>query len=149
VEARLHGAAVFIIRRRQHTIFQVVAGAVCASVSNGKRLWNDWFQAVGLDPCGIRQMQLDAYGALDLEANAAIAGHGVAMLSPFLFKAELASGRLVQPFDLALSDTKTYWLCYPPARKNAVKVKAFAAWIQAAVARELALAPGQLAPPLA
>ncbi len=114
-------------------------------ISNGKGLWNDWFRAAGLDPIGIRQMQLDAYGALDLEANAAIAGHGVAMLSPFLFQAELASGRLVQPFDLALSDTKTYWLCYPPARKNAAKIKAFAAWIEATVALDLARAPGVLA----
>ena len=118
-------------------------------ISNGKGLWNDWFQAAGLNPVGIRQMQLDADGALDLEANAAIAGHGVAMLSPFLFKSELASGRLVQPFDLALSDTKTYWLCYPPARKNAAKVKAFAAWIQAAIARELATSPGSAALPAA
>jgi len=116
-------------------------------ISNGKGLWNDWFRAAGLDPAGIRQMQLDADGALDLEANAAVAGHGVAMLSPFLFKAELASGRLVQPFDLALSDSKTYWLCYPPARKNAAKVKAFTAWIQAAVARELAISPGIAALP--
>jgi LysR family glycine cleavage system transcriptional activator len=116
-------------------------------ISNGKDLWGDWFRAAGLDPVGIKQMQLDAYGALDLEASAAVAGHGVAMLSPFLFSAELAAGRLVQPFDLALEDTKTYWLCYPPARRNAAKVKAFTAWLQAAVARERALFPGNLARP--
>ncbi|EUB96850.1 transcriptional regulator, LysR family [Rhizobium sp. CF080] len=114
-------------------------------ISNSKDLWQDWFRAAGLEPSGVRQMQLDTSGALDLEANAAIAGHGVAMLSPFLFHADLTAGRLVQPFDLALDDTKTYWLCYSPARKTASKVKAFAAWIQSALARDLA-AMGTAAP---
>ena len=115
-------------------------------ISNGKFFWRDWFRAAGIEQVEVRQMQLDTSGALDLEANAAIAGHGVAMLSPFLFSAELAAGRLIQPFDIALGDAKTYWLCYQPGKKNAPKIKAFTAWLQAALARDLAAAPGNAIP---
>eukprot|EP00913_Durusdinium_trenchii_P008162 g7659.t1 len=110
-------------------------------ISNGKGFWQDWCEAAGLGKVDIRQMQLDASGALDLEANAAIAGHGVAMLSPFLFSAEIASGRLIQPFDICLGDAKTYWLCYPPGHRNRPKIKAFASWLQASLTREIATTP--------
>lgn len=116
-------------------------------ISNGKGFWQDWFQAAGLETVNVRQMQLNTSGALDLEGNAAIAGHGVAMLSPFLFSSELSSGRLIQPSEIALGDSKTYWLCYQPARKNAPKIKAFTAWLQATLARELAAAPANAALP--
>ena len=116
-------------------------------ISNSKGFWRDWFQAAGLQNVDVRQMQLDTFGALDLEANAALAGHGVAILSPFLFAAELSSGRLLQPFDICLGDKKTYWLCYQPARKNAAKIKAFATWLQAAIARDMAGSPNQAAMP--
>jgi LysR family glycine cleavage system transcriptional activator len=60
------------------------------------------------------------------------------MLSPFLFREDLASGRLLQPFDLCVGDGKTYWLCYAPAPRNAAKITAFATWIQSALADDLA-----------
>lgn len=98
-------------------------------ISDTKDIWTDWFDAIGLDHRRIRHINLNTFGALDLQANAAIAGHGVAMLSPFFFEAELASGRLVQPFSLSIGDDKSYWLTYPHARRNARRVKAFHAWI--------------------
>jgi LysR family glycine cleavage system transcriptional activator len=100
--------------------------------------WHEWFEAAHIDPHQIRHTSLNALGALDLEARAAISGHGVAMLSPFLFQEDLASSRLLQPFDICVGEGKTYWLCYPPARRNAAKVTAFATWIQAALADDLA-----------
>jgi LysR family transcriptional regulator, glycine cleavage system transcriptional activator len=100
--------------------------------------WLDWFEQARIDPAMIRPTNLNALGAQDLEARAAISGHGVAMLSPFFFRDELASGRLVQPFDLSIGDGKTYWLAYPPARRNARKVIAFRRWIEDAIATDLA-----------
>lgn len=100
--------------------------------------WHEWFEAAHIDPHQIRHTSLNALGALDLEARAAISGHGVAMLSPFLFQEDLASGRLLQPFDICVGEGKTYWLCYAPARRSAAKVTAFATWIQAALADDLA-----------
>ncbi|WJR65900.1 LysR substrate-binding domain-containing protein [Neorhizobium sp. CSC1952] len=107
-------------------------------ISDTRGWWREWFEAAGIDPAPIRRTSLNALGALELEAKAAIAGHGVAMLSPFFFSDELASGRLVQPFDLCVGDGKTYWLVYQPARRNAPKIKAFHAWIEDALAHDLA-----------
>lgn len=99
--------------------------------------WLDWFEEARIDPASIRPTSLNALGAQDLEARAAVSGHGVAMLSPFFFRDDLAAGRLVQPFDLSVGDGKTYWLAYPPARRNARKVIAFRRWIEDAVAADL------------
>ncbi|CDZ60919.1 LysR substrate-binding domain-containing protein [Neorhizobium galegae] len=107
-------------------------------ISDTRGWWREWFDAAGIAPGTIRQTGLNALGALDLEAKAAIAGDGVAMLSPFLFRDDLASGRLIQPFDLCFGDGKTYWLGYQPARRNTAKIKAFTTWIQSALAHDLA-----------
>ena len=48
-----------------------------------------------------------------------LAGHGVAIGSPILFKNELASGRLVPAHDLVASDGRSFWLAYP-ARASTV-----------------------------
>ncbi|WP_348270560.1 LysR substrate-binding domain-containing protein [Rhizobium sp. YS-1r] len=100
--------------------------------------WLDWFEAANIDPAPIKPSSLDALGALDLEAKAAISGHGVAMLTPFFFRDDLATGRLVQPFGLSVCDEKTYWLTYPQARRNSAKIKAFHAWIAETLSNDLA-----------
>jgi LysR family glycine cleavage system transcriptional activator len=70
-------------------------------------------------------------GSQSLEAGVAIAGGGVALLTPAFFAADLAAGRLLQPFDLVCDDGHAYWLAYPEARRNAPKVSAFRTWILA------------------
>lgn len=107
-------------------------------ISDTNDIWTGWFDTLGLDPSLIRHAKLDTFGALDLKANAAIAGHGVAMLSPFFCAEELASGRLIQPFDCCVGDGNSYWLVYPQARRNAQKVRAFLEWIETTLARDLA-----------
>lgn len=105
--------------------------------------WKVWFAAAGVDASQSNTQKLDAFGALDLEAGAALAGHGVAMLSPFYVQDELASGRLIQPFDLSWTDEKIYWLVYPHGRRNLPKIRAFQAWLMAAlpVSSEIARRP--------
>lgn len=105
-------------------------------ISEAKSLWTGWFDSIGLDHRKIKHANLDTFGALDLQANAAIAGHGVAMLPPFFFGDELPAGRLVQPFDLCVGDGNAYWLCYSPARRNSGKIKAFTGWLQSALAQD-------------
>lgn len=106
-------------------------------VSDTIDTWTGWFRQIGLDPRQIRHVNLNTYGALDLQANAAMAGHGIAMLTPFFFRDELASGRLIQPFDFSVGDGNSYWLAYSPARRNLPKVKAFQAWITGMLADDL------------
>ena len=98
--------------------------------------WPQWFAAVGIRNPTLIDTKLHSYEAQDLEANAAIAGYGVAIISPFFFKEELASGRLIRPFPLACPATAPIQLVYSHSRRNAPKIKAFQAWITATLEAE-------------
>lgn len=91
--------------------------------------WREWFDEAGIGGPQTATHSLSTFGIQDLGAIAAIEGQGVAMLNTFLFRDELASGRLVQPFDIVLPGTWPLWLVYPQARRNAGKIRAFHAWI--------------------
>ncbi|RVD30839.1 transcriptional regulator GcvA [Mesorhizobium sp. M4B.F.Ca.ET.017.02.2.1] len=96
--------------------------------------WRDWFTAAGLPVDELARRPNTSMGAQAYEANAAIAGQGVAIVTRALFKAELADGRLIQPFDLVGDDGHAYWLVYPTARRNVPKIRAFRDWILAEIA---------------
>ncbi|THV24738.1 LysR substrate-binding domain-containing protein [Peteryoungia ipomoeae] len=98
--------------------------------------WQEWFAAAGIPEPELVGTKLHSYEAQDLEASAAIAGYGVAIVSPFFFRDELASGRLVQPFPLALKARHPIHLAYPQSRRHAAKIKAFETWIRAALEQE-------------
>jgi LysR family glycine cleavage system transcriptional activator len=68
---------------------------------------------------------------------AAMAGQGLAMINPYFFPAELASGRLVQPFDLLVTADRSYWLVYPKARRRSAKIQAFRDWVLSEVAGDM------------
>lgn len=107
-------------------------------ISDDDTRWRDWFLLAGLETPPKSARRLDALGVLDLEAGAAIAGHGVAMLSPFYVQDDLLSGRLIRPFETSLTDNNTYWLVYPHSRRHQHKIKAFEAWLVAALEAEKA-----------
>ncbi|MDG4882270.1 transcriptional regulator GcvA [Mesorhizobium sp. WSM4884] len=96
--------------------------------------WTQWFEAAGVAVHDLAKRPGSSMGAQAYEANAAMAGHGVAILTRALFKNELADGRLVQPFDLVGDDGHAYWLVYPTARRNVPKIRAFRDWILAEIA---------------
>lgn len=56
--------------------------------------WRDWFIAASLPVEELAKRPGSSMGAQAYEANAAIAGQGVAIVTAALFKAELADGRL-------------------------------------------------------
>lgn len=65
--------------------------------------WDRWFAAAGCETApGLHFAAVD-YPTHELDANAAVAGLGVALLSPSLFRPLLASGQLVAPFSCVLS----------------------------------------------
>jgi LysR family glycine cleavage system transcriptional activator len=66
-------------------------------------------------------------------AQAVLAGHGVALLMPFLFAPEIEAGRLVQPFDLVCRSELSYWLVYPEEYEKFAKVQAFREWLLAEI----------------
>ena len=96
--------------------------------------WSQWFEAAGVTGHDLAKRPGSSMGAQAYEANAAMAGHGVAILTRALFKNEIADGRLVQPFDLVGDDGHAYWLVYPTARRNVPKIRAFRDWILAEIA---------------
>lgn len=81
------------------------------------------------------------------EAQAVFAGHGVAMLTPMFWRADLASGRLVQLFPLVACDGRAHWLLYPEHKRNRAKVRAFREWLLREVAKEAGNAPARVFTP--
>ena len=100
--------------------------------------WRTWFEAAGVPDADLDGRPNSRLGAQTYEAHAAIAGHGVAILTPSLHRAELAAGLLVQPFPLVCEDNaNAYRLTYPESRRHQPKIKAFRDWLL----REIAETP--------
>ena len=95
--------------------------------------WRTWFDQVGVDvPADFTHKSLHVDSQV-IEGMAAIAGEGIAMLTPRFWPFELAIGRLVQIFD-HIGRRGSFWLVCPEHRYNAPKVKAFREWLMAEVA---------------
>jgi LysR family glycine cleavage system transcriptional activator len=103
--------------------------------------WKLWLAEAGVaEPEGVRPggIRLDSQVA---EGNAVLAGHGVGMLTPLFWKAELAGGRLVQLFPQVTAEARAIWLVYPEHKRGRAKLRAFRDWLLRAVAEDAASAP--------
>lgn len=98
-------------------------------IDPGDPWWEAWFQSAGVSDPDLAGRPRTRLGAQSFEASAAIAGQGVAILTPQFYVDELAAGRLYQPFDLLCSDGTDYWLAYPENRRNVPKIRTFRSWI--------------------
>lgn len=94
--------------------------------------WARWFAGQGLPAPDLHATGRSAYPTQDIAAQAAIEGHGVAMLSPRFFAAELVAARLVQPFAFTLAGPDHYWLVAPAGADDAA-ADAFRAWLLASI----------------
>ena len=103
--------------------------------------WKEWFVAAGLPTEELAKRAGTSMGAQTYEASAAMAGHGVAILTRAFFASELADGRLIQPFDLVGDDGHAYWLVYPEGRRNVPKIRAFREWLLAEVGASIGPEP--------
>tara|TARA_R110000787_G_scaffold67953_2_gene152069 strand:+ start:740 stop:1663 length:924 start_codon:yes stop_codon:yes gene_type:complete len=99
--------------------------------------WQTWFASAGVEPPDLSVHKRHNYIEQDLCANAALAGQGVAILNHIYFAEELASGRLIAPFNHHCSDDIGIWLVHPASRRNNPKIKAFREWILAAVSADM------------
>jgi LysR family glycine cleavage system transcriptional activator len=91
--------------------------------------WRLWFEAAGVSDPDLEGRPTSRLGAQTFEARAAVAGQGVAILTPEFYTDDVALGRLYQPFELRCSDGHDYWLAYPHARRNTPKIRTFRDWI--------------------
>ena len=99
--------------------------------------WPFWLREAGVDvPEGPPRpgVRLDSQAH---EGHAAMAGQGIAMLTPFFWRNDLAEGKLVRPFDQVSTRGYAYWLVYPEARRGVAKIKRFREWLTAELARDL------------
>lgn len=99
--------------------------------------WKAWFVAAGLPADELARRTGSSMGSQASLGSAAMAGHGVAILTRALFAAELGDGRLIQPFDISGDDGHAYFLVYPESRRNVPKIKAFREWILDEVAQSV------------
>ena len=97
--------------------------------------WRAWFERAGVAADGLGTRPGIVLDSQQIEGRAAIAGQGVAMLTPFLWAAEIASGRLVQPFPLVGDDGWSIWLVHPESRRNVPKIRAWREWLVEELAR--------------
>jgi LysR family glycine cleavage system transcriptional activator len=92
--------------------------------------WRKWFEAAGVHDANLKGRPSVRLGSQTFEASVAIAGHGVAILTPAFYRNEIASGLLAQPFPLVCGDDKTaYWLTYPETRRHQPKIRVFRDWL--------------------
>jgi len=98
-------------------------------IDPGDIWWSQWFKEVGIENPGLDRYPRSRLNVQAFEAAAAIAGQGVAMLTPELYADEVALGRLYQPFEHLSTEGKNYWLVYPENRRNIRKIKLFRDWI--------------------
>lgn len=87
--------------------------------------WPRWFEAAGLSAPLLRGPVFDSSLTM---ASAAEQGFGVALLPPSMFGPALREGRLVQPFDTALS-TGRYWLTRLKSRAVSPAMAEFRHWL--------------------
>ncbi|HMO76926.1 MAG TPA: LysR family transcriptional regulator [Sphingopyxis sp.] len=87
--------------------------------------WPAWFAAAGCEAVPARGAQFDTSTIM---VQAALMGEGVALAPPTMFEAELADGRLVQPFACGV-DVGAYWLTRPLARAERAAERAFRDWL--------------------
>jgi LysR family glycine cleavage system transcriptional activator len=102
-------------------------------------LWLRWLQSAGVEvPQGFvrRGVNMDSQAHC---GNAAIAGQGIALLTPFFWRADIAEGRLVRLFPHEVEDGLGYWLVYPDHRRNLPKVRRFREWLLAEISRDKAM----------
>lgn len=89
--------------------------------------WQVWLTAAGVDGVDYRRgLSFDlAFPAL----QAAIDGVGVALGRSTMVEADIAAGRLVVPFDVALPLQAAYYVVSPEETAERPKIKAFRDWL--------------------
>jgi LysR family glycine cleavage system transcriptional activator len=89
--------------------------------------WPMWLKAAGVREVPAAGL---SFSASHLALDAAIAGHGVVLAYSTIAAADLAAGRLVRLFSLALPDLFAYYIVTAPGALERPKVKAFRDWLR-------------------
>lgn len=96
-------------------------------VTPGETTWRHWLEAAGVP-------EIDANRGLQfsntyLAIEAALAGRGVALAQEAMVVDELAAGRLVRLFDLAIPGSLSHWILTLPEKADLPAVRRFRGWL--------------------
>ncbi|SNS68819.1 LysR substrate-binding domain-containing protein [Sphingopyxis indica] len=109
--------------------------------------WAGWLAEAGVDvkPPPRRGVELDSQLQ---EASAVQGGYGIALMTPLLWRAELDSGRMVQPFETLYQPGGANWLVYREGRSRVRKIERFREWLREEFEADRPLLPEALWQPL-
>lgn len=110
-------------------------------------LWRGWFARAGIGepPAPRRGVVLDSQLQ---EASAISGGYGVAMMTPFFWRPDLDSGRLVQPFEQLYVPEAGHYLVHPAGRVGVRKIERFREWLREELDADRHLEPSEIWEPL-
>jgi LysR family glycine cleavage system transcriptional activator len=91
--------------------------------------WALWYRALGAEGAVPPERFGINLATEHLDAAAAVAGHGITIGSPILFRSELDAGRLVVAHDQVVGDGRAFWLAYPVVQARRRKIAAFHRWL--------------------
>jgi LysR family transcriptional regulator, glycine cleavage system transcriptional activator len=103
--------------------------ALLHNTNNGDD-WRLWLTAAGLPPDISKQPGI-TFDLILMTVQAAIDGMGVAMGRTSYVKDDIAKGRLVVPFDIALPADAGFYLVSPEGTPDSPKLRAFRQWLVA------------------
>lgn len=92
--------------------------------------WTAWLKQFS----ALTQAQIERIGGVHVDQSliaieAAVRGQGVVLTSALLTQAEVASGSLIEPFDLALPLTSAYYLVHPRTADLHAGARTLKAWL--------------------
>jgi LysR family glycine cleavage system transcriptional activator len=90
--------------------------------------WSMWLKAAGVT--NVPTTVGLSFNNMHLALDAAIAGHGVVLAQSTIAAADLAAGRLVRLFSLALPDPFAHFIVTVPGALERPKVRAFRDWLR-------------------
>ena len=106
-----------------HTLLH--SGSVINNVSYAE--WSMWLKLAGAEEVDWRKGP--EFSVENMALQAAIEGHGVALINTSLVRDDLASGRLVQPFEEVMPTDFSYHLVIPDEYCNRPAIRAFREWL--------------------
>ena len=91
--------------------------------------WQNWMRHAGLKHAGPSPGPI--FQDFNLLRAAALAGQGIALCPRLLIADDLASGRLVQVFDIEIKQDYAYLVIEPadPGQRHAAAIAAFKSWL--------------------
>ncbi|MEN3289896.1 MAG: LysR family transcriptional regulator, glycine cleavage system transcriptional activator [Bradyrhizobium sp.] len=92
--------------------------------------WRLWLTAAGL-PASISKQSGLSFDLIFMTLQAAIDGFGIALGRTSYVQDDIAKGRLVVPFKIALPSNAGFYLVSPEGRTDPPKLRAFREWVKA------------------